>query len=353
MTEIKATVATVLPSFAGWFYDGKTSKRDAVALTASSSGIVVQGPHWQRSLALSEVKPIDARNSGPLFMQLLDGSTFELASSALLQACLREAGVAVKKGSAIAAFWHADWRLAVMATAFLASVIAAFYLWLLPAAVGFVVPFIPDSLQQRLGQAAMRQMDDDGSMQPSRLPEGQQAAIQQRFAELVGALDKSEQSGFELHIRKSPRIGPNAFALPGTMLVLTDELVTLVDGDLDTISGVLAHELGHVHYVHGLRGLIQASALFILGSAVIGDYSSILAVIPATLGGLRYSRSFELEADVYAHELLCKQGLDPAKTAKFFDKLSTIKGNVEGYIPGYLLTHPASSGRAQFFRKAC
>jgi len=55
--------------------------------------------------------------------------------------------------------------------------------------------------------------------------------------------------------------------------VLTDELVTLVDGDLDAISGVLARELGHLEKAHGLRGVVQASALAMLGSALVGDYS--------------------------------------------------------------------------------
>jgi predicted Zn-dependent protease len=145
-------------------------------------------------------------------------------------------------------------------------------------------------------------------------------------------------------------VGPNAFALPGNFVVLTDELVILVGGDVDAILGVLAHELGHLKHQHGLRSVAQALALTAVGSALIGDYSSTLAAIPATLGHLNYSRQFETEADVYSHTMLCAAGIDPAKTALFFDKVSKIQGNL---IPAYLSTHPASNGRAVYFRQAC
>ena len=148
-------------------------------------------------------------------------------------------------------------------------------------------------------------------------------------------------------------MGPNAFALLGNFIVLTDELVTLVDGDLDAISGVLAHELGHLRHRHGLRSAVQATALTVLGSALIGDYSSALAAVPAGLGHLNYSRHFETEADAYSFEVLCDAHIDPAKTALFFDRASKINGNVGNLIPAYLSSHPGSEDRAAYFRRAC
>jgi predicted Zn-dependent protease len=155
-----------------------------------------------------------------------------------------------------------------------------------------------------------------------------------------------------LRIRKSS-IGPNAFALPGNLVVLTDELVTLVDGDPQTISGVLAHELGHLKHQHGLRSVVHGTALTILGSALIGDYSSALAAIPAALGHLNYSRHFEFEADAYSRDVLCDAHIDPAKTALFFEKAAATQGNVEELIPNYLRSHPVSENRAAYFRKPC
>ncbi len=55
--------------------------------------------------------------------------------------------------------------------------------------------------------------------------------------------------GTSVLFRKSrdPAMGPNAFALPGGTIVVTDELVELLGDHEDcACSGVLAHELGHV-----------------------------------------------------------------------------------------------------------
>ena len=68
-----------------------------------------------------------------------------------------------------------------------------------------------------------------------------------------------------IEFRKS-RIGPNAFALPGGSIVITDELVALVDGDAAVVTGVLGHELGHVRHRDGMRMLLQASAVGVLAS---------------------------------------------------------------------------------------
>ena len=205
-------------------------------------------------------------------------------------------------------------------------------------------------MARRIGEHALQHLS--GKFTPSELPQAQQDAIQDRFAALTSELEGPEAKDLELLIRKST-IGPNAIALPGNYIVLTDELVTLVDGDLDAISGVLGHEVGHLHHKHGLRSVAQAAALTVLGSALIGDYSSVLALVPTALGHLNYSRRFESEADVYARTMLCTNGIDPAKTSLFFDRAGKLKGNLESVLPGYLQSHPASAERADYFRTSC
>jgi predicted Zn-dependent protease len=91
-----------------------------------------------------------------------------------------------------------------------------------------------------------------------------------------------------------------------------------------------------------------------LGSALIGDYSSVLATIPATLGHLHYSREFEAEADVHAHALLCAKGINPSHTSRFFDKVAASDaGKRATLIPEYLQSHPQTARRAEFFHTPC
>lgn len=337
--------------FSGVFLDGQTAVKWPATLAAEASGLVLQWPQGLRHVQAQEVLPIHPSQRGVQFVRLTDGGTWEMPASPELLAVLTQAGVRAHKESSIAAVLHGDWRTASMALAFLACVVAAFYVWLLPFLADFGASLVPLELQRRLGDTALRQVEAQW-LSPSALPTKQQGDIQARFVVLTQDLKGVEYARLELLIRKS-RVGPNAFALPGNFIVLTDELVTLVDGDLDAISGVLAHELGHLKHRHGLRSVVQSTALTILGSALIGDYSAALAAIPAGLGHLNYSRHFEAEADAFSRALLCDAHIDPTKTALFFDRAATAQGEVGKLIPLYLSSHPGSEDRAAYFRKAC
>lgn len=343
MQYLSATPET----YAGIYYDGKSSTRQTVSLTIVGDRLEFQGEAWSRQVAASAVSLSNPLPNAPLFLYLDNGGCCELPYSPRLQDHLDLAGVSLAGVPWLASVLEGDWRLVAMSTTFLIASIAAIYVWLLPAVATAGAMMVPAHVQSTLGETVLRQLEEKW-LDRSGLSSEQQEMIQKRFRQLV-----DQQPGkYVLHIRKSG-IGPNALALPGNIVVLTDELVTLVGGDLDAVSGALAHEVGHAKQNHVIRNLIQASALTVLGSALIGDYSSILATAPAVLGQLRYSREFESEADTVAQVLLCAQGIDPAGTALFFDKISAKEGGLLGFLPEYLKTHPNSPRRAEFFRSGC
>ena len=334
--------------FTGFYYDGKTSAHRPVSLLIAGTQLSLQSEAGSIEVRWVDARLAEPSKHAPLLLNFPDGSHCEFPYSQPLRDALQLAGVPVTRMSGLASVLEGNWRLATLSAAFLVAAVMAFYVWILPEVAAVVAPMIPQSLQARLGHAAMDQMESRW-FEPSGLPVKQQEEIHHRFEQLLG----KQADDYEMDIRKSS-IGPNATTLPGNIIVLTDELVTLVDGDLDTITGVLAHELGHAANHHVLRSVIQASALTVLGSVLIGDYSSVLAAVPATLGQLRYNRKFEAQADAYARDLLCKQHIDPASTAKFFDRiLARPTGDVDKLIPEYLRTHPGTAGRAAFFRSGC
>lgn len=337
--------------FRGVLMDGKTAAQLPITLTAEGPLLILQSEEGRRPLTAASVAPLHPQKRGVQFLQLADGGTCEMPASPELLALLVQAGVAIRKDSAVAAVLHSDWRISAMALAFLAGVITAFYVSFLPSLAEMAAAFVPPSVKRQLGESALQQVQAQW-LKPSQLPDAQQDAIHERFDLLAVALDEAESKGLELLIRKST-IGPNAFALPGNFIVLTDEMVTLVDGDLDALSGVLAHELGHLKHDHGLRSVVQGTALTMLGAALIGDYSSALAAIPAGLAHLNYSRHFETEADGFSRDLLCDAHIDPAKTALFFERVVKDQSRSEALIPPYLSSHPGSEDRAAYFRKPC
>src|SRR4030095_10063794 len=115
------------------------------------------------------------------------------------------------------------------------------------------------------------------------------------------------------------RIGPNAFALPGGTIILTDDLVKRVGADEAVLIGVLGHELGHLRHRHGMRMLIEVGALGAIASVLVGDFSTLLASMPVWLGQAAYSRDAEREADAEAVRVLRASGASPAVMVGFFE----------------------------------
>ena len=70
------------------------------------------------------------------------------------------------------------------------------------------------------------------------------------------------------------------------------------------VAAVVAHEMGHVHHRHGLRQLIQSSAIAVVVGLWIGDFDSMLTVASTVLLGSAYSREFEYEADGHGAQIV-------------------------------------------------
>jgi Zn-dependent protease with chaperone function len=239
----------------------------------------------------------------------------------------------------------------------LVVVILAGYKYMLPLAARGIVAAIPATADEALGDAALSSIDDAGVMKPTTLRDYQQQAVREAFAQAVARLPPGDVPAYRLEFRKST-IGPNAFALPGGAIVLTDELYNRVDGDREILVGVLGHELGHLRHRHGMRMLVQASVLGAAAGALYGDFSTLFSQIPVLLGQASYSRGFEHEADVDSVQLMKADGISPAVMARFFvqmrqprpgDKAASAP---EPHMPIALASHPADAERIRFFEDA-
>jgi Zn-dependent protease with chaperone function len=342
----------ILPeSFIGAYYDGQSSTAQTVSVVLMGTNVALFGEGWTKRVPASEIRASEPLERAPVLLRLPDGSSCELPTSPLLLGRLRQVGLRAPRVSP----WQGDRRLAWLALAFLVAIIAVFYVYLLPMLAQFGAALVPDRVKQQLGQTTLATLKRDW-LDDSRLPPQLQQAVRERFEALRGPRQHNA-ARLELHaVRRGsdgkPVIGPNAFALPGGTIVLTDTLAEQLSGDLDALSGVLAHELGHVARDHSTQALIKAGALGALGAALIGDYSAVLAGAPALIGQLHYSREAERQADQFARDRLCEQGVDPRRLAAFFDKMLREKESALS-MPAFLSSHPPSNARAAFFREPC
>lgn len=153
----------------------------------------------------------------------------------------------------------------------------------------------------------------------------------------------------------------NAFALPGGFIAVHSGTIVAAQTESE-LSGVMAHEIGHVTQRHiarmiesqqGNLGLTIGSILLAILAARAGGSSGAQAASAITLGSqaamiqsrLNFSRDAEREADRIGLTTLSKSGFDPRGMESFFERLHSNNRFYESAAPAYLSTHPLSRER--------
>lgn len=248
-----------------------------------------------------------------------------------------------------------SWRLTLMSLALLVALLVAGWRWGLPWASDRLVAQVPLSAEEPIGAQVMELLDRQ-LLRPSRLSEAEQQRWRQRFAQMMEEARASGMQGlpgnWQLHFRRtSDVLGPNAFALPGGQMCVTDELVELMKDEPDAVMTVLAHEMGHVSRRHGLRLGLRAGVVAAVSALWLGDYSSLLNGLPTVLATASYSRDHEREADAFGRELAWRGGVDPARIAVFFERVRKRYGDQgDSGLAIAFSSHPADSERIAFFK---
>ncbi|MBI1187064.1 MAG: M48 family metalloprotease [Alphaproteobacteria bacterium] len=137
----------------------------------------------------------------------------------------------------------------------------------------------------------------------------------------------------------------NAFATPGGRIIVTDNLIDLLDTP-DELAGVIAHEMGHVAEDHVMVSLIKNMGIGVFIDIVLGGQGAGLTLASFNVVSLRHDRGFESAADRFAVRALDQAGLDPGGLAAFFRRVAEMSGAGLG-LPELLSTHPDPSRRAE------
>lgn len=303
-----------------YYYDGSTTRRQPVQVLLHKGILAINGEGIRRSVRLSRVRVSERLEHAPRILRLPDGGHIE-SSDAGLDKLLRRNGYREPR----VVRWQRNWHLSLGALVSLLMVLIAGYHWGLPWAADTVAQNLPPSMERRIGDEQLKLIDASW-MEPSRLSVEEQARIRKRFAGL--RQPGGEQVVYRLEFRRS-KMGPNAFALPNGVIVMTDELVRLAVDD-NAVLGVLGHELGHVQRRHSLRRLLQALGVGVMVNMMVGDVSSALAAVPTFLLDQKYSRDFEREADQYAIDMMRANGLPLSPMAELFAKMGATHSHGAG-----------------------
>lgn len=280
--------------------------------------------------------------------QFVDGAELHCADSAAWDAFALACG----PRDTLVVRAQQSWRAVLVSLLATALLLAALFRWGVPWAAQAAIAIVPHEVDAAVGERVLASLDQR-LMQPSALPAPRRQALRESFARLLAAQSPGSLPAHRIEFRASA-IGANALALPGGTLIVTDAMVALFETDAQVIDGVLAHELGHLQHRHGMRSLLQAAALGVLASLVIGDASGLLAGAPVLLGHAAYSREAEREADAECARLLAGAGVSPTLMLRFFDGIEA--QDATRHAPAWLgisiASHPADAERRRFFAAA-
>jgi predicted Zn-dependent protease len=178
---------------------------------------------------------------------------------------------------------------------------------------------------------------------------------------LAKASDMPETfNGYHFLILDSDEI--NALAAPGGLIFITRGMLRCCRNE-DAVAAVLAHEIGHVQFKHGLQAIKKSritSALITIGAegaktfgeedlaSLTATFEDSISDITSTLVNNGYSRKFERQADIAAVTILKRVGYDPNGLV---DMLKVMDKKLKPGSPDFAKTHPSPASRIADIQK--
>jgi predicted Zn-dependent protease len=144
----------------------------------------------------------------------------------------------------------------------------------------------------------------------------------------------------------------NAFALPGGFFYVDSGLILAADNEAE-LAGVMSHEIAHVAACHAAREMSRgqlmnlASIPLIFVGGGIGYAIQNIAGLAMPMGFLKFTRSFESEADYLGIQYMYKAGYDPQALTAFFEKVKALEKHKPGSLAKAFDTHPQTPDRIE------
>jgi len=180
----------------------------------------------------------------------------------------------------------------------------------------------------------------------SQFPGPVAQALRERLAGIGARLSEAQQAGprhFAFRAVAAP--APNAFALPGGFVFVTDSLLRLCGDDDGAVAFVVGHEMGHVLRSHARDRLMADLVLDLVERRLPAAGRVVHQML-----GKGYSREQEHEADGEAVRLMEAADIDPAGGVRVLELLAKLAPQPSG-LEEYFSTHPTLEERIRALRQ--
>ncbi|MCC5025569.1 MAG: M48 family metalloprotease [Candidatus Synoicihabitans palmerolidicus] len=219
-------------SIVGTYFSGRLTaaiparaclEQDAWAITSLDGTALVSHPR-------DNVKVSERLTDVPRLLTFPDGSSGETHdNSSIDDLGLRNSG---QRFASFVHFLETQAPVVAIATVLLVASIAATFKFGLPRVAESIATNLPDSVEANIGAAAMTSVNSFSAVTTLSPTERSEVYHQ------LERISPSDATGPDLHLRNVGGL-PNAFALPGHQIVVTDALVRLLTSG--QLAAVLAH----------------------------------------------------------------------------------------------------------------
>lgn len=330
-----------MTSLEGHYFDGRSPIAVQARMDFTEQGAILTRESISEGYETVHLKVSPRIGSTNRFITFPNGGQLACADSILLDSLPQES-----QSEGPVAWLEERWIVALACVVIILSTLVVGYFFGLPAAAERIAYRIPMETERSLGEQALTWMDEQGWFKPTNLFFDKQKNIRDGFDRLRSDLPLKEY--YQLEFRSGAGLGPNALALPGGIVVLTDEMVEAAKGTEEVLA-VLAHEIGHVEHRHITRSVLQNSVIGAIAAAVTSDAATLTGVVaglPVLVAQTKYSRDFETAADDYAFRLLKQKGYSPGAFASIMERLAKKHGKERGPF-AWISTHPVTSERVE------
>lgn len=330
----------------GHFFDGLRPVAVPARLDLSGDAATLAADRITIRYDTADLRVSPRVGASDRFIAFPDGMQLACADQAFLDTLPQESA-----SEGIVSWLEARSKAAAACVVAIVGMLLVGYFAGLPVLARHLAARIPMETERTLGNQVLSWFDENNWVKVSELHFTRREEIREGFASLTA--DLPFKDFYRLEFRSGVMFGPNAFALPGGIVVLTDQLVKLADRNEEVIA-VLAHEIGHVDMRHTVRSVLQDSIVAATVATITADAATLSAAVaglPMILARTKYSRKFESAADDYAFRLLMDNGYSPAAFADIMEKLDTHPGGRPSAF-GYFATHPLTEERIRRAREA-
>jgi Zn-dependent protease with chaperone function len=230
--------------------------------------------------------------------------------------------------------------VAIGAGVFAAALVALGW-WLLAVAGDLLAPSVPGPMVRSLDGAALPAvLAHLGTSADARCDDPAGVAALGRLVDRI--VDAGGARDMDLDVAVYRSSTPASASLPGGTVIVTSALVERATSD-DALAGVVAHEVGHVHYRHGLAALMRLGGVPTTLAMLTGRSAGVDDGLVAQMATANWDGDDELEADGFAVDAIAAGGGRPVAYADFVAAL-TLDAAAAGTYAGL---HPLSPDRSE------